>query len=105
MDMSTLSNTLSFLLLYAGQSETDSVEHYETTNHHNGYPSVSGLGTRTLSFQRYERHPRTVPQAWWVVLSKACCAKSAITGTQYPTTIDGTLVNAQGGPNASIYRN
>jgi hypothetical protein len=55
---------MSFLLLYARQSETDNVEHYETINHHNVYPSVSGLGIRTLSFLRCERHVRTVPQAW-----------------------------------------
>jgi len=61
VDRNDITVCMSFLLLYARQSETDNVEHYETTNHHNVYPSVSGLGTRTLSFLRYERHSSDRP--------------------------------------------
>jgi hypothetical protein len=45
---------------------------------------------RTRVTLRCERQERTVPQVDRVVLSKACCAPSALTGTQSPASDDNS---------------
>jgi hypothetical protein len=90
------------LLLYNRQQKADGVKQ-DWTNpppaHPTGRPAWE---LRTPTLLRCERFLRTVPQACPTVLSKACRAVSAVTGTQPRASSVRSPVSAIGGSHASI---
>ena len=93
------------LLLYNRQQKADGVKQ-DWTNHPPAHPTGRlAWELRTPTLLRCERFLRTVPQACPVVLSKACRAVSAVTGTQPRASGGRSPASASGGSHASIHRN
>ena len=93
------------LLLYNRQQKADGVKQ-DWTNPPPAHPTGRlAWELRTPTLWHCECFLRTVPQACPMVLSKACRAVSAITGTQPRASGGKSPVSASGGSYASIHRN